>query len=412
MEGRTILNYGRKNGLITIRDISYMLGIINSNINEEEKAIQLFSFCNDYNLFNNIKLYDYLSLEEVEQLKKILETYRTYEQKGLFKKLKNIYKCTLEEIALRLHKINLLYKKFNTEESDYKKVEFFLKLFDSPEEFRKSYSLFIKFGKNDSRLASAKEALNNFEYLYNKLRVYELDGIIDDVRYFMSIENYQKNYSYAKFIVEYYINSSNSYKENDFLSTLGIDKDIFGYCIETIDCLDKDLYNDFLKKKEENRKIRCLKISETLADLAYGIKNNEFPNGSPFDLLEFIKRVPFKKSKNFIYELTAFLERNNPQDKDTIMNYLYNNKLHLPTALAPLDINDIYKTKNIINGRELTYEDKTNIINYLKVNNIPLVNKAYSFAKVKYLNGEIALELIRKETIITKKKGITLIPGK
>ena len=412
MEGRTKLNYGNKHGLITIKDIHYMFSIINANISDEEKAIQLYSFCNDSNLINNIKLYDYLELEEINQLKKILEIYRIYEQKGLFKQLKNIYKCTLEEIALRLQKINLLNEKFSSNESDYKKIDFFLKLFASPEEFRKSYTLFIKFGKKDKRLDSAREALNNYEYLYNKLRVYELDGIIDDVRYLMSIENYQKNYSYAKFVIEYYINSSNSYKETDFFSTLGIDKDIFNYCIETIEYLDKDLYNKFLMKKEENRKTRCLKISETLTNLAYGIKNNELPNGTPFDLLEFIKRIPFKKSKNFVNELVTFLERNNPQDKDIIINYLYLNKLHLPSALAPLDIKDIYTTKNIINGKELTNEDKNNIINYLKVNNIPLVNRAYSFAKMKYLNGEIDLETTKQVAILLKKKEITLIPSK
>ena len=43
MEGRTKLNYG-SSGLITMKDINYMINIINSDLSEEEKAIKLYSF--------------------------------------------------------------------------------------------------------------------------------------------------------------------------------------------------------------------------------------------------------------------------------------------------------------------------------------------------------------------------------
>lgn len=104
MEGRTKFKYGYNSGLITMKDINYMFNLINSNFSEEEKAIKLYSFCNLHSLISNRDLYNTLELEQVEKLKELIRVYRDYEAKGLFKSAKNPYKCTLEEIALRLKK--------------------------------------------------------------------------------------------------------------------------------------------------------------------------------------------------------------------------------------------------------------------------------------------------------------------
>ena len=250
MKGRTKFNYGTNGGLITMKDINYMFSIINSDLSEEEKAIKLYSFCNKSSLINNVELYNTLELEQVEKLKELIRIYKDYEDKGLFKSAKNPYKCTLEEIALRLSKINLVFEIINSDDKDYNKVEQLLSLFKSTEEFRKSYALFNKFGKKDERLSSAREALDNFDLLYAKFKEYETKGIVDDVRYILSIQDYLQNYEYAKFIIEHYIESSESYKESEFLTELGLDKDTFNFCIQTIEELDVDLYRQFLEKKE------------------------------------------------------------------------------------------------------------------------------------------------------------------
>ena len=169
MEGRTKLNYG-SSGLITMKDINYMINIINSDLSEEEKAIKLYSFCNLHSLTSNKDLYNTLKLEQVEKLEELIRIYRDYESKGLFKSAKNRYKCTLEEIALRLKKINLTFEIMNSDDNDYIKAEQLLSLFKSAEEFRKSYTLFKKYGKNDERLSSARLALDNFDTLYAKFK--------------------------------------------------------------------------------------------------------------------------------------------------------------------------------------------------------------------------------------------------
>lgn len=397
MEGRTKFNYGYNSGLITMKDINYMFNIINSNLSEEEKAIKLYSFCNLHSLISNRDLYNTLELEQVEKFKELIRVYRDYEAKGLFKSAKNPYKCTLEEIALRLKKINSVFEIMNSEAKDYTKVEQLLSLFKSAEEFRKTYALFNKYGKKDERLGLARIALDNFDLLYTKFKEYEAKGIIDNVRYVLSIQNYLQNYEYAKFAIGHYIESSESYKESKFLSELGLDKDIFDFCVSTIEELDVDLYKQFLEKKEINKKIRCVKNAETITNLANGINTGILSDGTQFDLLEFIKRIPFKRSNNFTFALIDFMKRNNPDDMNTIIKYIYSNGLNTPSAFAPLDFKEIYTTKTIINGVEITNADNNIIIDYLRVNNIPLIHKTYVLARTKYLNGEITTEMVQKQ---------------
>lgn len=415
MEGRTKFNYGYNSGLITMKDINYMFNIINSDLSEEEKTIKLYSFCNLHSLISNRDLYNTLELEQVEKLKELIRVYREYEAKGLFKSAKNPYKCTLEEIALRLKKINSVFEIMNSETKDYTKVEQLLSLFKSAEEFRKSYALFNKYGKKDERLNSAREALNNFDLLYAKFKEYEAKGIVDNVRYVLSIQDYLQNYKYAKFAVGYYIESSESYKESEFLSELGLDKDTFNFCVSTIEELDINLYKLFLEKKEINNKIRCVKNAETIINLANGINTGILSDGTQFDLLEFTKRIPFKKSNNFITTLIDFMKRNNPQDMNTIIKYIYSNGLNTPAVFAPLDLKSIYQIKTTVNGVEITNADNDTIIEYLRINNIPLIHKTYILARAKYLNGEITAEMVKEQKAqleLNKGPAKILIPSK
>lgn len=241
------------------------------------------------------------------------------------------------------------------------------------------------------------EQVEKFKELIRVYRNYEAKGIIDNVRYVLGIQDYLQNYKYAKFAIGHYIESSESYKESEFLSELGLDKDTFNFCVSTIEELDVDLYRQFLEKKEINNKIRCVKNAETITNLANGINTGILSNGTQFDLLEFTKRIPFKKSNNFTVVLIDFMKRNNPQDMNTIIRYIYGNGLNTPSAFAPLDLKGIYTTKTTINGVEITNTDNDIIIDYLTVNNIPLIHKTYVLARTKYLNGEITAEMVQKQ---------------
>ena len=131
MEGRTKYNYGTKGNILDIKALTYMLSVTSSNISDEEKAYELYSFCNYDTLFQNYLLLKELNinLKLKEKIKYLLTIYEDYEKRGLFNVFKNPYKCTLEEINVRVQKINQVYAIFNAKNSDYEKAEQLLKLF-------------------------------------------------------------------------------------------------------------------------------------------------------------------------------------------------------------------------------------------------------------------------------------------
>lgn len=394
MEGRTKFNYGT-NGILSLKDLSYMFSIINSNLIDEEKATQLYAFCNYSTLSKNYRYYSRLSLEKANKIKELMNIYDEYDKKEYFNLSKNPYKCTLQEIELRILKLKEIAAIIYSNDTDYNKVARLLSFYKSAEDFRKAYSLFIKYGKSDARLDSIREELDNFDALLNKFKAYEEQGIVANINYVMAIQDYIHNYEYARVVVCSYINSSDSYKESDFLSSLGIDKDKFDFCIQTIEALDVNLYNQYLEKKERNNQLRWIRNSETITNLANGINTGVLSDGTPFELLEFIKRIPFKSNNNFMGTLIDFMNRNNPQDSNIILSYIYNNKLNLPSAFMPLDLKNLYSSKTIVNGVEITNADNDIIIDYMRVNNIPLVRKAYVLVRAKYLSGEITAEMVQ-----------------
>lgn len=411
MKGRTRFNYGMRDSILSMKDVNYMFSIINSDLSDTEKATKLYSFCNYHTILRNAAMYKKLGLDEVEQLKAI---YDDFDKRGCFALAKNPYKCTLEEIELRLIKLSMAMEIVNSEINEYNKAEQLLKLYQSAEELRKTYALFIKFGKKDARLDVARSALDNFDNIFNTFKILEDKGVIGNVKYALSIKDYFDNYQYASFVIGHYITSSESYKERNFLTELGIDKEIFEFCVSTIEELDVELYKQYEDKKQQNAKIRYMHNVMTITALAEGINTGILPDGTPFDMLEFLKRVPFKYSKNFMQTITEFMKKNNPNDYNAIISYIYSNRLHLGTVFNPLDTKSLYQTKTTINGIEITNEDNDTIIDYLKINNIPVISKAYTLARTKYLNGEFTAETVKdqkKELYRNREKIKVLIPS-
>ena len=133
------------------------------------------------------------------------------------------------------------------------------------------------------------------------------------------------------------------------------------------------------------------KIVLTIKELAKGIKTGFLNDEISFNILEFIKRVPFKTSKDFVNTISSFMRRNCMEEYDTIMLYIYKNRLHLPSTFSEISIQNLYKTKY--------KKDIDIILNYMIENNIPLMAKSYLIVKEMYLNSE--LDIDKKE--YTKK---------
>lgn len=392
---------------LTIKDIIYLFEILNSEMEEKEKIKKLYSICSYSNLINSLICCRHKNPEsrEVKMLTIIKEFY---EEKTL-KIYKKSYRCSLEEMDDRLERIIEALDIIKSSEKDYEKAFKLYGLYRSSQELRRSCTYFIKFGDDDDRLDYAREALDNFDNIYNKYIEYENNGIMKDIAYFLRKQDYFINYNYAKFVVSCYINFENSYKEAIFLPEIGIDKKIFEFCVKTIEELDIDLYKKYLEKREANNKIRFIKNKLTIKELAEGIRTGFLPNGDTFDMLEFIKRVPFK-GKDFANIIADFMKTSNMPEFTIIMNYINNNKLYLPSTFKEIDICELYSIKMVVGNRELMKEDIDYIIEYLNLKNIIITYKTFTLARNKYLNGEISIKGVNKEPKKEFKERI-LIPS-
>ena len=86
----------------------------------------------------------------------------------------------------------------------------------------------------------------------------------------------------------------------------------------------------------------------------------------------------------------------------------------------PLNLKYLYDTKIKINGVEIKNSDNDIILEYLKLNNIPIIETTYFFARTEYLNGEFNAEDVKRmceekykynKNISNKPKTKILIPN-
>jgi len=360
-----------------------------------------YPFCNRPEFINSLYYIDEYEPEVQEKLRTFCKYFKEYKTYWSSKSDKGL--CQLSDIINlvgRLKKINLAYEAIKSDKSDYTKAYELLCLYKSPEEFKKLYCTMIKKIENPN-LAISKEALENFDLICSKFEEYNENGILEKVRYFATFRSYFENYEYAKFAIEEYINDEESYKIEKYLSKLGIDKDTFMFCVNAIRELDPDLYGELLKKKAENQKLLHLKNVKTIEGLVRGIETGYINDNTEFNIFEFIKRVPFKGSPDFYEKLNRYISEVCPQYYKTISKYLQENQLYAKSSLEPVDVRKIYGTRMVIEGTEVTEEMKNDVLDFLKYNKIPLVNRTYNVALRKYLNGEITKEMIeaKKEEV-------------
>lgn len=390
-------NYGMKNIVLTMNDVKYMLSIINSNLTDEEKAAKLYSFCDYYTISTNVELYTKLNIREVDILNRIMRLYKDYDLWGYFKLSNNPYKCSIEEMELRISKLNLAYEIVNSDDISYVKCEKLIKLFGSASKLKRSYTLFIKFGKNDDRLDSCREALNNIDLIISTLATYEEKKIASDVKYVSRKRRDFELYKYASFIISSYVNREDSYNEEEFFDEFGIDRSVLDSCARNIKELNVSLYQTFLKKVEDNKKLKILHTKDIISNLAKGITTGYLEDDTPFDLFTFIKMTPFKYSYFYDNQIDNFMVSNNMMERDIVMSFLKDNRLDTHSAFLPLKYDAIYGHRINVNGVEITKEDNDVIIKYLVVNDIPIIGATYRYAREKYINGEITKEMVEEQ---------------
>lgn len=380
-----------------------IIEILDSNISDEEKAdkiinlISLDSWANLYS-FMNLNLYNY-----DQKLRRIGINYKYFKANGLFKKYKDSYKCTMEEAYERLELLLMIENVINSDISDDKKMSILLKYYPKYEDFRKKYSLFIKFGSNDERLDKYRNLLDNYSELDNKIKkLYENELLFNNALYRNEVEQilednlYLENYLFAEWVIKNYIDYDRNYLKQEFFSKIGITEEEYNYCVRLIEFLNPILYKDLVESLSDSNDRRMFNLDKTFLNLEFGIRNGILHDGTPFNILEFYKRIPFKNSgANFRNKVFDFMQRVYGRNSSTfkiIGAYIYQNNIGTMKYVSR-EYN--IKNKMIINGIEITAEIVNDVFDYMDINNLPKINEVYRIVLNKYLNNEIDMDEVR-----------------
>lgn len=297
------------------------------------------------------------------------------------------YKNTEEQLKQKLENLKQILTILESDMENYEKIIELSRIYSTPEKFRSTYQLIYNQGQEDPMF---KDCIGRFIDIYNFYLACQQNGLLDNARYVLSIEGYLEYYEKAEPVIKKYIEDTESYKTSEFLINLSISEDLFKRYVKTVENINPILYQEYLNKLEENKKVRFYANKESINSLATAINTGILENGEEFNLLEFLKRIPFLRSKNFVEKLIEFMKRNNTKEEfDTIMKYMSQNRLFDKNLPNTLNIKRLYDEKTIVNGREITKEDNDIILEYMKKNRYPMIRKVYILIRKEYLNGNI-----------------------
>jgi hypothetical protein len=167
------------------------------------------------------------------------------------------------------------------------------------------------------------------------------------------------------------------------------------YVLKKYDELSYKKYKETIRKNEEYKNIEIAKR------IMYLIKNGIVTNGieiRDFDILDYylITNMSFHKTFTYIRKFK------NIDDIKTARNFFEKYRFANPAYE-----NLLLRGKLILNidnvQKEISYEEKTRAITYLKENNIPLLEPTYSIALRRILNGEIKVTEKDEYSIVKRR---------
>ena len=214
-----------------------------------------------------------------------------------------------------------------------------------------------------------------------------------------------KNIDDARLMITNFI-EGNYYSINDYCLKYNIKKEKFDEYLKLIEENDIELYNKYSAKQEFKRNQRYAKLCEKNKKIVELIKNGIEEDGKirEFDLLDYYNNT--KSSLNdFMTSLNGLLTTEEYRIIKTFISKNQNDK-----GLTPFNINQLYNTKTVVgvnfdekgkiiegSGREITKEEKQNIISYLNSRQIPITKITYNIAFRRWLSGNLNIEEKQEE---------------
>ncbi len=389
-----------KKNIVTEEKLDAILEIFHSDLSDAEKSLKAEQIISYRDLKKYISYRKVNKNDLSDKTVRVLNTYEKFQKKGL---LIDRFRCDNEELQRRLDNLNIIYKALKSNITENEKAKIVFEIFKDKDEFNRKYTLLVKLGANDPRLDSAREALNDFDFISNTINSFS-DTQVKNIRYRMEIEsileenNYLENYLYAEYVIKAFLADDKSCFKNRFIKSLGINQETFEYCEKLVHFLNPVLYKEYQECVSENNKKRAYEMDMTIKDLAKGINTGYLEDGTEFNILEFYKRVPFKRYEGkFVYTLNDFIKRNIGNENgvySTINGYLKENNITRMTSVSEEKLNESSITYK---GVKLTPEIIHNVFRYMKVNRLPEVKAVYRIVLSMYFNNEIDFSLLDEQ---------------
>ena len=280
-----------------------------------------------------------------------------------------------------------------------------------------------------------ENVLNKLDIYYNYLK--ENRKLEQDAKKTERENQYiEDNFDNARTTIHEYVNSE--YDDvNKYCLDKNIERKVFDKYLELVKNNEESLYMEYLEHIENNKnKVYEDLLSKALAVIDL-IKNGVFENGvqREADLVDYYKYLPL----GFDKMLKIVRDGINPEDYKLLCSFV--GKYKNERELSEFEINNIYNMKTIVNvkfdeenkvipgsGREITIEEKQNIINatlkntYESIMSLDIASYFMYMEKIlsnraEKKSGELIMSKRDKDNVTesfikaAKEKGLSISPN-
>lgn len=253
----------------------------------------------------------------------------------------------------------------------------------------------IKYGINENELLKLNAFLENYssycEHTANMMNnYYSTHDYGRKIKFpAESLRRYEYLYFSADVVNEYLRLKSPNVQT--YVDSIGISLQDFYECLERV---TREKGAKYSKYAEVEKKLNIEKIEEKeqltviARKIIDGIKNNIIISDNttrPFDLLDYYEQTSYSFEE--LYNIVA--SELTPEETGIITTFMDENFM---ASKQDVRQSAIYRTKMIFGTREITDEEKKNILDYFKSKNIPLLEKTFSIALRRYLTGYLTFE--------------------
>ena len=313
-----------------------------------------------------------------------------------------------KEIALL--KIIEIYE--SNEKQDVK-VEKLAKLVKDAESFRKDYKKLGRY-EDDPVLGPYYKKVQEVAKYIEKI-----SDKIATAKFRSAHKDYYENAKKAEDVIIAYRKSDKMYL-SDFLKEASLLEEDLKYYAKVGEFFNPCLAILYREKQSQSYRDRRYNARKSFEAMYKGITTGYTKDGKEFDELDCLSLLPFKNNKNLaelledfgakgdstIYKkvrnllFKIFSDEKDQVKAETINDYIFERKL-LPANEKLISEREIREDREIINGRELSDDDKEAIVRYLNITETPFYPKAYTLTRNKVLEGKLYID---KEEKVLKMK--------